>query len=71
MVIFEVIRDMILRGTEEETTAVNVDNEKNIKRKKKLGIISIFTEPVDKQYRISFFKMRRLGDNTSVPFGCK
>jgi len=50
---------------------VNVHTEKKIKRKRKGGIISIVTEPEDKIYRISFFKRRRLGDNTSVPFAYK
>ena len=71
MVNFEVIRDMILRGTGDETTTANVRNEKKIKRKTKGGITSIVTEPEDRRNRISFFKRRRLGDNTSVPFGSK
>ena len=36
-----------------------------------MGTVSIVTEPEDKIYKISFFKRRRLGDNTSVPFGYK
>jgi len=51
---------------------VTVHNEKNIKRKRRVGgAISIITEPEDKIYRISFFKRRRLNDNNSVPFGYK
>ena len=35
------------------------------------GTVAIVTETETKMYRISFFKRRRLGDNTSVPFGYK
>ena len=46
--------------------------EGKIKRKRKGGeTVSIVSEPEDKLYRISFFKRRRLADNTSVPFGYK
>ena len=69
---FDVIRYMIL-GQEERT--VTVHSEHKIKRKRKSGggggIVSIVTEPEDKVYRISFFKRRRLSDETSVPFGYK
>ena len=68
LVNFEVIRDIILK----EGPVVTVHNAKKIKRKRKGGgVVSIITEPEDKIYRISFFKRRRLGDNTSVPFGYK
>jgi hypothetical protein len=66
---FDSIRDMIL-GQEEES--VTVHTEHKIKRKRKSGgMVSIITEPEDKTYRISFFKRRRLHDETSVPFGYK
>ena len=48
--------------------------EHKINRKRKCGgdgVVSIITEPEDKVYRISFFKRRRLSDETSVPFGYK
>jgi hypothetical protein len=65
---FDRIRDMIL-GQEESVT---VHTEHKIKRKRKSGgMVSIITEPEDKIYRISFFKRRRLHDETSVPFGYK
>ena len=71
LVNFDVIRDMILG--EERTVKVHSDHK--IKRKRKSGggggIVSIVTEPVDKIYRISFFKRRRLSDERSVPFGYK
>jgi len=59
--------------TEDEPTVVNVNTENKIKRKKKWGggTVSIVTEPEDKLYRISFFKRRRLDENTSVPFRYK
>jgi len=68
---FEVIKDMVLDGT--KMRHVTVHTEKKIKRKWKAGggIISIITEPEDKMYRMSFFKRRRLGDNSSVPCGYK
>jgi len=69
LVNFNVIRDMII-GSGEHT--VMVHTEKKIKRKRKGGgTVAIVTEPEDKTYRISFFKRRRLADNSSVPFGYK
>ena len=60
---------MILKETE---GTVTVHTAKKIKRKRKGGVIvSINTESEDKMYRISFFKIRRLSDNMSVPFGYK
>ena len=66
---FDVIRDMILK----QGPVVTVHTENKIKRKRKSreGTVSIITEPWDKTYRISFFKRRRLSDETSVPFGYK
>jgi len=63
---------MILRGKKGDgPTVVNVHTENKIKRKMKGGggTVTIVTELEDKLYGISFFKRRRLGDNTSVPFG--
>jgi len=66
---FDVIKTMII-GTREPTVIVHT--EKKIKRKRNGGgTVAIITEPDDKIYRISFFKHRRLGDNSSVPFGYK
>jgi hypothetical protein len=65
MVNFDIIRQMILQG---EPEIVTVHADKKIKRKRKGGC-ALITEPEDKVYRISFFKRRRLNDNTSVPFG--
>ena len=66
---FDVIRDMIL-GDGEDVEPVTVHLEKKIKRKKGGSChVSVVTEPEDKMYRVSFFKRRRLNDNTSVPFG--
>jgi len=49
-----------------------VHTEKKIKRKRKAeGGVPIITEPKDKMYRITFFKRRRLADNTSLPYGYK
>jgi len=64
---------MILSGNKgDESTVVNVHTETKIKRKKKWrGTVSIFTKTEVKLYRISFFNRRRLGENTSVPFGYK
>jgi hypothetical protein len=58
---------MILVGNDSER--VTVHTEHKIKRKRAGWRIGIITEPEDKMYRISFFKRRRLADNTSVPFG--
>ena len=72
LVNFDVIRDMILGKGEART--VTVHSEHMIKRKRKSGgggNVSIVTEPENKIYRISFFKCRRLSDETSLPFGYK
>jgi len=68
---FEVIKDMILDGT--KMGHVTVITEKKTKRKRKAGgsIVSIITEPEYKMFKISFFKRRSLGDNSSFPFGYK
>ena len=67
LVNFESIRPIILRGGETDT--VTVHTERKIKRKRgNGGRVQIVTEPEDKTYRVSFFKRRRLHDNTSVPF---
>jgi hypothetical protein len=60
---------MILKRKTEENVTVHM--AKKIKRKRTGGGVSIITEPEDKIYRISFFKRRRLHDETSVPFGYK
>jgi len=62
---------MVLDGTKMRHVTVHTDLK--IKRNRKAGgsIVSIIIEPKDKMYRISFFKSRRLGDNSSVPFGYK
>ena len=52
-----------------ETEQVTVHTEK--KRKAVGGVVSIITKPEDKLYRIPSFKMRRLNENTSLPFGYK
>ncbi len=64
---FDVIKALVLGGDDTET--VTVHTERKIKRKRADGKIHIVTEPEDKTYRVSFLKMRRLCDNTSVPFG--
>jgi hypothetical protein len=46
-----------------------VHAENKIKRKGAGERIDIITEPEDKIVQVSFFKRRRLADNTSVPFG--
>jgi len=49
-----------------------VYTERKIKPKRKGGgTVAIVTEPEDKTYRNSFFKRRRLADNSSVQFGYK
>jgi len=65
---FGVIRDMILKGTPESAT---VHTAKKIKRKRaaNTACVALVSEPEDKTYRVSFFKRRRLHDNTSLPFG--
>ena len=67
---FETIKDLVLNGRPNSTVTVHTD--KKIKQKRIDGAcVSIVTEPEDKNYRLSFFKRRRLDDNTSVPFGYK
>jgi hypothetical protein len=70
LVNFDRIKNIILRRDATET--VTVHTEKKIKRKRGKcgdGRINIITLPEDKIYKVSFFKWRRLNDNTSVPFG--
>jgi hypothetical protein len=67
LVNFDLIKNMVLNA--DETATVNVHTDKKIKRKRQGGGFHIVTEPEDKVYRVSFFKRRRLLDNTSVPFG--
>ena len=50
----EEIREMILKGS--GTNIVTVHTDRNIKRKRADGRVSIVTEPEDKMYRTSFFK---------------
>ena len=70
LVNIENIRRMILRGVDGETDIVTVHTDRKIKRKRRNGgRVQIVTGPEDKTYRVSFFKRRRLHDNTSVPFG--
>jgi len=66
LVNFESIRRMILKG---ETDTGTVHTERKIKRKRGNARVQIVTEPEDKTYRVSFFKRRRLHENTSVPCG--
>jgi len=65
---FDVIREMILKGTPETVT---VHTAKKIKRKRddSTACLAVVSEPEDKIYRLSFHKRRRLLDNTSIPFG--
>jgi hypothetical protein len=69
LVNFDVIKDMILNGRQNDTVTVHTD--KKIKRKKRGAGVAIITEPEEKIYRVCFQKKRRLNDNTSVPFGYK
>ena len=68
LVNFNVISDMILKGDERSVTNVYTEHKNKRKRESGGGTVSIFTEPENKIYGTSFFKRRRLGDNTSVPF---
>jgi len=62
---------MILRGNKGHSF-LNVYTENKINRKRKEGgTLAGVTESVGKLNRISFLKMRGLGDNISVPFVCK
>ena len=70
LVNFEKIKAMILGCNEKET--ITVHTERKIKRKRGKdgdGRVNIISEPEDKTYRVSFFKRRRLDNNSSVPFG--
>jgi UPF0288 family protein (methanogenesis marker protein 3) len=69
LVNFDVIKDMILN--QEPSHTITVHTEHKIKRKRNLreGIVSIITKAENKKYKVSFFKRRRLLDNTPVPFG--
>ena len=55
-----------------EGPVVTVHTEhKNKRKRKRGGIVSIIIEPEDKTYRNAVIKRRRLGEDTSVPFGYK
>jgi hypothetical protein len=62
---------MVLKGKEGERMELVVHTDRKIKRKKGQGGVTIVTETEDKIYRLSFYKRRRLNDNTSFPFGYK
>ena len=64
---FDVMKAMILRGDDNECFTVHT--KRKIKRKRTGGRINIVTEAENKIYRVSFLKIRRLGDNTSVHIG--
>ena len=66
MVNFAKMKDMILIEGE-ETVIVRTKNK--IKRKKSKGGVNIISEPENKTYKVLFLKLRRLNDNTSLPFG--
>ena len=66
----DTIKDLVLNGRSNST--VTVRTAKRIKRKRSEGAcVSIVTDPEDKIYIVSFFKRRRIDDNTFVPFGYK
>ena len=69
LVNFNVIREMILKGTPETVTD---HTAKKIKRKRAGGggtCVALVSEPEDKIYRLSFLKRRRLDNNKYLPFG--
>jgi len=66
LVNFAKMKDMILIEGE-ETVIVRTKNK--IKRKKSKGGVNIISEPENKTYKVLFLKLRRLNDNTSLPFG--
>jgi hypothetical protein len=73
---FNVIKNMILSGESEDSVTVHTDRKIKRKKNRADGVacssyVSLVTEPEDKLYRVSFFKRRRLDDNSSVPFGYK
>jgi len=69
LVNFEKIKAMILGRDEKETITVHTQRKSKRKRGKDGdGRVNIISEPEDKTLRVSFFKRRRLNDNSSVPF---
>jgi hypothetical protein len=67
LVNLDLIKNMVLDADDTATVTVHTDME--IKRKMQRVGLYIVTEPEDKIYRVSFFKRRRLADNSSVSFG--
>lgn len=64
------MKHMILKGNEEDTVTIHTERKIKCKRGKDGdGRVNIISEAEDKTNRVSFFKRRRLTDNTSVPFG--
>jgi hypothetical protein len=66
LVNFDLIKEMVLDA--DDTARITVHTDKKINSKRQGGGLYIVTEPEDKIYRVSFFKRRRLADNSSVPF---
>jgi len=70
LVNFESIKHIILKGNEQDTITVHTERKIKIKRGKDGdGRVIIISEPKYKTYRVSFLKIRRLSDNSSVTFG--
>jgi hypothetical protein len=70
LVNFDTIKNMVSNRDIKEI--ITVHTARKIKRKRGRDgdeRINIISEPEDKIYRVSFFKRRRLDDNTSVPLG--
>jgi len=57
---------MILNRDPNQTMTVHT--ERKIKKKADV-CVRIVAEPADKIYKVCFLKRRRLGDNTTLPFG--
>lgn len=60
------IKDMILNG--DGGAVITFRTDRKIRRKQGMGgveVISIFSEPKEKVYRILFLKCRQLADNDS------
>jgi len=61
---------MILKANGQDTITVHTERKIEIKwGKDGDGRLIIISEPKYKTYRVSFLKIRRLSDNSSVPFG--
>jgi hypothetical protein len=73
---FASMRNMVLGVADRDIVTVGTEMRINCKKRGRYGngllgtdAVAVVSEPEDKECRVSFFKLRRLDDVTSVSFG--